>query len=276
MKWNAFFSKQFWRIYPPCLLILSFFINRIDISKSGLINFFSHVFLLRNLNNETFFAINDGLWSIALEVQLYFIYPIYIGFIKYIGSTKTTIFLLLITVTFCIVGYLYNNLNKLPFNTFVLKFWFTWATGSFLADRYHQDKRLFKKPVLWFSVFYILLFVFKLFHSSSAFILIPATLSCLALMEVILYGNFIDKYPISKSIFKWLSYIGLISYSVYLIHQPYLNDLLNLYNPRTSFPHINDFVRVASTYLTIFLISFSIYKIIELKSIECGKYIREK
>lgn len=275
-KWNTFFSKRFWRIYPPYLLVLLFFfINRIDLSKSGLTDFFSHVILIHNLNDNTFFSLNPSFWSIALEVQLYFIYPIYITFIKHIGSTKTTIFLLLTTILFCLIGYVYN-IDTLSFGTFVLKFWFTWAAGALLAGRYYQEKRLFKKPVIWFSLFYILFFVFKLFHFSSYFILIPATLSCLALMEVILYGNFIDNFAINKSIFKWLSYIGLISYSVYLIHQPYLNDFFNFYNPRTSFPHFNDFVRVASTYLTIFLMSFSLYKIIELKSIEYGRQLRKK
>jgi peptidoglycan/LPS O-acetylase OafA/YrhL len=275
-KWNAFFSKRFWRIYPPYFIVLLFFfIKRIDLSQSGLIDFFSHVFLIHNLSDKTFFSLNPSFWSIALEVQLYLIYPIYIVLIKYLGSKKTTILLLLTTILFCIIAYQYN-IHTLSFGTFVLNFWFTWATGAFLADRYYQNKRLFKKPFIWFSLFYILFFVFKLFHFTSSFILIPATLSCLALMEVILYGNFVDKFAVNKRIFKLLSYIGLISYSIYLIHQPYLNDLLNFYNPGISLPHLNNFVKIAFTYITIFLISYSLHKIIELKSIEYGKYIRKR
>lgn len=275
-KWNAFFSKRFWRIYPPYLLVLSFFfINSINLTKSGLIDFFSHIFLAHNLSDNTFFSINPSFWSIALEAQLYLIYPIYIVFIKYLGSTKTTIILFLTTIVFCFIALLFN-IHSLSFGTFVLKFWFTWAAGAFLADRYQQNKRLFKNPFMWFSAFYILFFIFKLFYFSKSFILIPATLSCLALMEVILYSNIIDKFRVSKITYKFLSHIGLISYSIYLIHQPFLNDLLNFFNPNTSLPLLNNLASVAFTYMSLFLVSYSLYKLVELKSIEYGRRIRMK
>jgi len=35
-KWHEFFSKRFWRIYPPYILVLIFlFVHKIDISKTG-------------------------------------------------------------------------------------------------------------------------------------------------------------------------------------------------------------------------------------------------
>ena len=275
-KWNAFFGKRFWRIYPPYLLALSFFfINSINLNKSGLIDFFSHVFLIHNLSDKTFFSINPSFWSIALEAQLYCIYPIYIIFIKYLGSTKTTIILLLTTIAFCFFA-LVCNIHSLSFYSFVINFWFIWAAGAFLADRYHHNKKLFNNPLIWFSVFYIFFFLFKLFYLSNSFVLIPATLSCLALMEVILYTDIIDKFRISKIAYKFLSHIGLISYSIYLIHQPYLSDLLNFFNPNTGLPHLNNFISVAFTYLTLFLVSYSINKLVELKSIEYGRRIRMK
>ena len=176
---------------------------------------------------------------------------------------------------FCFIALLFN-IHSLSFGTFVLKFWFTWAAGAFLADRYQQNKRLFKNPFMWFSAFYILFFIFKLFYFSKSFILIPATLSCLALMEVILYSNIIDKFRVSKITYKFLSHIGLISYSIYLIHQPFLNDLLNFFNPNTSLPLLNNLASVAFTYMSLFLVSYSLYKLVELKSIEYGRRIRMK
>jgi len=164
----------------------------------------------------------------------------------------------------------------LSFGTFVLKFWFTWASGAFLADKYYHNEKNFKNPFIWFIVFYLMFYGFQLNYFTNYFKIIPVTICCLALMEFILHGEFIEKYSIYKLIFKYLSFIGLVSYSVYLIHQPYLNDLLIFFNPGTSIHFINTFVSIILTYLIILIISYSLYKIIEIKSIEFGKIIRRK
>jgi peptidoglycan/LPS O-acetylase OafA/YrhL len=273
-KWVNFYSKRFWRIYPPYLIVLLFlFILRPDFSTSGITNLFSHLFLIHNLSDNTFFAINPSFWSIALESQLYLIYPAYLFSIKQFYSFKTTIILLSILISFILIEFFFAK-NSLSFGTFVLKFWFVWAVGAFLADRYYQNKIIFKKPIFWFVFFYFLFFVFKLFYFSNYFILIPASLSCLALMETILYSHILDKYIVNRMLIKFLSFTGLISYSIYLIHQPFLNDLFKFYNPNTNFEHINNFISIIFTYATIFAISYFLYKLVELKSIEYGKLFR--
>lgn len=275
-NWSEFYSKRFWRIYPPYILVLLFFfISGNDFSNSGLNNFFSHVFLFHNLSEYTFYSINPSFWSIALEVQLYLIYPIYLFIVKYFGSKKTIILLVSITIFYCIFEYL-NNITTLALTYFVIKYWFTWAIGAFLAERYFNNKKLFKKPFIWFLAFYTIFFIFKMHHFTNSFIIIPATLSCLTLMEVILYGDFIDNLEFTNRIFKLFSRIGLISYSIYLIHQPYLGYLLNFFNSRTSFFRYNNFISVVFSYIIIILISYSLHKIIELKSIEFGRNIRNK
>lgn len=103
-KWKTFFSKRFWRIYPPYLLVLSFFfINNVNMNKYSLTDYLSHAFLTHNLSDKTFISINPSFWSIALEVQLYLIYPIYIILIKYLGSGKTTVVFLITTISLCVM-----------------------------------------------------------------------------------------------------------------------------------------------------------------------------
>lgn len=275
-KWSSFFSKRFWRIYPPYLLVLLFFvIKRGDLSTSGLIHFLSHLTLVHNLNDNTFFSVNPSFWSIALEVQLYLIYPLYLLLVRYFNSTKTTLLLFSTTVVMCLISYIYD-IESAAYGSFVLKFWFTWGAGAFLAEKYYHDRKLFHKPFLWFVLFYVLFFTFKVFDFTSNFILIPATLSCAALMEVVLYSALIDKYAFNRSIFKMLSFVGLISYSVYLIHQPYLDEMISFFNPNTSNWFLNNLVGVGFAYTIIILISFSVYKLVELKSIEYGQLIRNR
>jgi peptidoglycan/LPS O-acetylase OafA/YrhL len=274
-KWSSFFSKRFWRIYPPYFVVMFFiFLHRPDITIAGFKNLLSHIFLLHNLNDKTFFGINPSFWSIALEVQLYLLYPIYLMMIKYFKPFKTTAILFIFTIIFCVIS-LILGVNSNSFNTNVFKFWFVWGIGAFLADKYYYNKRIFNKPFLWFILFYILFFSFKLYFITNYFILIPATLSCLAFVEMILYSNIFEKYLINRLIFKLLSFTGIISYSLYLTHQAYLGDLLSFYNPKTNFIIINNIISISFTYITFYIISYSLYLLLELKSIEIGKYFRK-
>jgi peptidoglycan/LPS O-acetylase OafA/YrhL len=84
-----------------------------------------------------------------------------------------------------------------------------------------------------------------------------------------------EKYLINRLIFKLLSFTGIISYSLYLTHQAYLGDLLSFYNPKTNFIIINNIISISFTYITFYIISYSLYLSLELKSIEIGKYFRK-
>lgn len=274
-NWRNFFSKRFWRIYPPYFITLIFFyIHFLDLSETGIMKLFYHIFLIHNLNGDTFFSINPSLWSVALEVQLYLIYPIFLILVKRLSIIKTTLILLVITVILCFISYKFNIIGLIS-GSLVLTFWFTWASGALLAYKFYNNQRLFKKPIIWFFIFYLLFFIFKISLVSNFFIIIPATLACLAFMETILYCSIFDKNYF-QLIFKKISFIGLISYSLYLIHQPFLVNLLDFYNPNSSFKFINIIFQVAFTYITVFLISYALYNLIEKRSVNFGKLLREK
>lgn len=274
-KLGNFFSKRVWRIYPPYFIVLCFFfIYQADLSKSGFSNFFSHLLLIHNLRNETFFGINGSFWSIALECQLYLLYPVYLFLIKHFKIYKTTIILLLLLLIWAVIGF-YMGIYSYRYGGFVLGYWFVWGLGAFLADRYYSGTRIFDKPFFWLVFFYILFFTFKLFYLSNYFILIPASFMCIALIETFLYSHFFDKYLVNRVLIKFLSYTGLVSYSLYLIHQPFLEGLLGFYNPMTNIRYINTFISVACTYATLFTVSYSLYKLLELPSVELGKVFRK-
>ena len=85
--WSEAITKQsilerFFRIYPPYLVALLFlalvypisklyFASRVDTAQ-----FISHLTLLHNFDQRSFFGINAAFWSIAVEVQLYALYPL--------------------------------------------------------------------------------------------------------------------------------------------------------------------------------------------------------
>ncbi len=273
-KWGEFFSKRFWRIYPPYLIVLLFlFIHRPDTSSSGITNIVAHLLMVHNLSDTTFFSINGSFWSVALECQLYLIYPAFLFLLNKLNLHKTAIALFSLLIISILIE-MFFSIYSLTYGTFVLKFWFIWAAGSFLAEKYYTNQRIFNKPLLWFIVFYFLFFAFKLFWFSSFFILIPATLACLALMETFLYNQLSTKHYLAGWTIQFLSTTGLISYSIYLIHHPYLPNLLHFFSPTSSI--MGNLLGIAFTYTILFLISYALYKLVELKSIEYGKLFRKK
>jgi peptidoglycan/LPS O-acetylase OafA/YrhL len=75
------FWKRFWRIYPPYLFVLLFFVLFFDSAQSlfdlqGIKNIVYHLLLIHNLDSTTIFQYNSSFWSLALEVQLYLLYPL--------------------------------------------------------------------------------------------------------------------------------------------------------------------------------------------------------
>ena len=84
-RWGYFFWKRFWRIYPPYLAALFLFF--VMDSAAGQLRdeaefqLITHALLVHNFWSETHFGINPSFWSIAVEAQLYVIYPILVFFV---------------------------------------------------------------------------------------------------------------------------------------------------------------------------------------------------
>jgi peptidoglycan/LPS O-acetylase OafA/YrhL len=76
---RQFFWRRFWRIYPAYIVAVLIF----SITKPAAIwppmsslQVVSHVLFFHNVTFETFFGINSSFWSIAVEVQLYLLFPV--------------------------------------------------------------------------------------------------------------------------------------------------------------------------------------------------------
>ena len=80
--WGEFSRKRFFRIYPPCLLVLLAFyfmwpFRTYSLSSPSMTRqLWTHLFEAHNLSGDTFYGINGSFWSISVEIQLYTIYPV--------------------------------------------------------------------------------------------------------------------------------------------------------------------------------------------------------
>ncbi len=284
---TEFYSKRFWRIYPPYFLAICFFVFVNDVGgiqyylhqKVGGISLIFHLLFIHNFSNKTFYGINVSFWSLALEMQLYLIYPIFLFLRNKLGVNKTIGATLIISFILLGGGMYLHILSAWNYNTSILKMWYVWAAGALLAEKYFLNKKLFQKGVKSIIIFSFLLSGASIATSyTNNFTDYFLTLGWLAFFEWFLYTKTIS---LNTAIFKILSTIGICSYSIYLIHQPLLKVMLNFFDRMSliNFGHLNIYLKsidVIPVFIIVFLISYSLYIFIELPSVSIGKYFRGK
>lgn len=276
---KKFYLRRFFRIYPPYLVVLVFLAfqyNR-DILKSGekLWDFVSHLLMTYNLQDSTFFSYNGAFWSLALEVQLYLIYPLFLWFRKKMGIQKTiyllVAFYLLFTILFNTI-YIPNFYYALQ--NLVFKSWIIWGLGAFLGERHFAGKRLLK--INGWGILGLLALV-SLVKTTSI------TLKINDLLWALFYVVFIDYYlqiknEIPRLWEKFFASVGESSYSLYLIHLPVIHGLVGSItfmgiSKTRSFAHILDGVII---FFIAFALSKGLYYLLEKPSIDQGKFFIKK
>ncbi|MBK9763825.1 MAG: acyltransferase [Flavobacteriales bacterium] len=89
VNWMDFLSKRFWRIYPAYFLAILVF--GFAMGPFSALDWVLHLLLIHNLYEPTFFGINGSFWSLALEAQLYLVYPVLLLMRGRWGMGRTTL-----------------------------------------------------------------------------------------------------------------------------------------------------------------------------------------
>ena len=264
LNYFVFMNRRFWRIYPTYalfLVVFAYFFYR------GKVDFLLHASLLHNLSDKYLYSINPSFWSLALEFQLYAIYPLYLFLNRTFGALKTLWIIGIMAGIFIGVG-IYVDIESQAYNKFLFKNWITWVLGAYVAECYHKNMKFYNGN--WWSVLFI-----------SVAIIISKAFSIYWELNVylfsILYAIILDKflreeinlYPFANRIFNFISFVGVISYSLYLIHQPFLSELMNLF----SFGTGNAFLSFTLTFAFLTAVSYGVYLIVEKPSIATGRKI---
>ena len=279
--YKVYFSRRFFRIYPPYFVALIFFtfvfpytLLKLD-SRINVFQFVSHVLMVQNLDPRSFYGINGTFWTVAVEVQLYCIYPLLLLFVRRLGWNKA----LLITgvIEMSIRGL--SSVANVPYAISASPFfyWFSWSIGAKLADDYLYGRRLFLAgcpiwvwPCLGAVVYSVKpLFVF----------LFP----CVSLSTAAVVAYFMSRpaarMPMPQFLCNALRQTGAISYSIYLLHGPLLAFLPKTI--RAAFPaHEFSLFEIGGCLLLfcvpVFVISWLSYRFVELPSIGLGKWVIKK
>lgn len=183
-----FLTRRFFRIYPPYLIALVAFSAVLGTDR---FQFFTHTLFVHNLHDDAIFGgVNPSFWSLPVEFQLYMIFPLFHLAANRVGWTRSMLGVALVTAIF---------FHVIP------------ATA---AD-WLAPLKLGGSPFAFACLFLVLL---------TAKYLRPVMLVkwwlCVAayipLMEWLIFNPRLSEMRWTRAV----AWIGSISYSLYLWHQP--------------------------------------------------------
>jgi peptidoglycan/LPS O-acetylase OafA/YrhL len=236
-NWGSFFIRRIFRIYPAYLAALIFFalLNMEHVrwnfhGQEDWMQLLTHLFLIHNFHPLTSSGFNGSFWSLAIEAQLYLLYPVLLFLVARLGWRRTMVILagceLLIRGTDGLIqtvgatNTIGGHISWLFANS-PLGYWFSWALGAFVADAFlkNQPMPFVKTSPFWWIVLAIISYFIKPLYPFLFFLFAVTTA---AITSRLLSGARPEiKAPaLSLAILKK---IGLWSYSIYLLHQPLLN-----------------------------------------------------
>ena len=265
-----FFVRRIRRIIPALysviiiVIILAYFIlspnhfNRVgesSISAAAAFSNFYFWFESGYFDFDKYFKPLLHTWSLSVELQFYFIWPIMIFTIFRLFKKKLIIFILLIFLSSLFLSAIYSERTSGYFY-FTLFRLFEFAIGSMVYLL--KDNIKIKSNDLFFLIGILLIMISSFsFSEKSVFPGINALAPSFGTALILITGG---QLIIFKKLFinNLLIFFGKISYSLYLVHWP----LIILYKYIKLEP-IQNIEKIALIFVTI-IISFFLYKFIEL------------
>jgi len=284
-KWGEFYTRRFWRLMPAyvsalilgIVLISPINVGALFVSHDFQLHFFSHLFLAHNFWDSTFKSINPAFWSLAVEAQLYLLYPLLLWMVVRVGWSKVLIALLCLEVGIQIAGAnvdctFTRLLVRSPFG-----YWFSWSIGSAIAESYRSNCHIWASK-LPFSLAMVLAcgcYFYK--PVSCLWFTLWASASAIAMSKMLDKRWSINEIP--KHITGALKAIGRWSYSIYLIHCILLGIFANCVAKLLNESHVftqqpSPLIALAvcfSTWCLIIPFSALWYLAVEKPGIELGK-----
>ena len=265
----GFWKKRFWRIAPAYYVSFAVILvfRAVCARMSGNVNrlpdpdsLWLHLTFLHNLSPAYVSEVNGGYWSLALEFQLYLLFPLLLEAMRRVGPWRVLAACLLAQTAYRLWLEHYLTADAMRSYEFVLpKAAFgrmlDFVSGMAVAFQVVADARKNALPARWIPA--VSSGMLALAFASTYWTLLPQSLIDVAWS--LGFGALIwwaSRQGICHRVFGFgpLVRLGLISYSVYLLHQPLLEQGCRLIRMRFR-PGSAFFVALAAIPLVIALCS---------------------
>lgn len=256
----GFFIKRFARLYPLHILTLlliiviqflfsNIFGNNQLYTFNDLYHLFLNIFLLLGIGLEEGRSFNSPVWTVAMEIYVYFVFFFCIAYIK-----KYRILFVLLIYSLIIVADKTNVIELDFIRRYLNLAWFLdyarlFFSGVFIfliEKKFKDSKFLYIGTIFLFVITSSIKFYF--------FIFIPSLVMLFVL---------IDKIIISKEIKKIFEILGSLTYSMYLLHTVtflYLLFILKVFDKVSFFYSNTAFISYVAATIALSLLSFRYFE----------------
>lgn len=233
-----FYQRRIKRLIPSLIcfvfittVLISLFVNYdsnlIFYYKNGLFSLFGFSNILLFLNSKDYFATSQLLnpfthtWSLGVEEQFYFFYPLLIWFTGFGRNTKKGdrnlffVLLILTVLSFIIFIWLYQKLQPAAYFLMPARFWEI-SCGCLLFLISSKDLNFIKRVKNIPSILIFLPISLTLFFPIS--FAVPSTILIIVLSALLIITLEKETFLFRLLSNSKIRHIGLISYSLYLWH----------------------------------------------------------
>ena len=231
---KSFVLRRLIRIYPPYLIALLVFAllvpwTRVDLAThAGRIDLLSHLFLLHNFGEQTFLGINPALWTVAVETQIYLLYPLGIALVGRLGWTRTLMLIGAVEVALRLAAGLWSTAHGAAaphwWSDAPFAYGLSWWLGARLAEDHAEGCATAERPVV-FWMWLIAAVAAYFVRPAAAFVFLFGALAARSGIAWLLSQTHAQKSAEPRAwapLLRHLRWVGAISYSAYLLHQPLL------------------------------------------------------
>lgn len=284
--WHSFANRRFFRIFPPYIVALCLFIfvwpwGGLEMLKSPywVQQLLMHLPAVHNFHSETLYGVNPSFWTLAVEVQLYALYPVLVWLrrrfdwpttLGILGAGEFSIRLLPVIA---LLGF------DVAMPTFVLwspfAFWFSWSLGAYAADCFLNGCASFFSRIR-FDVVLLVAALVPIFSPTKSFAFPVFALASAIIVDRLRNGKWdIPRWIVSSRVWRHLSFLGVMSYSFYLLHQPIIQvslAALDKYFPQLNLHPLLRLAIAFAVYVPLLPVAYTFFRTIERPSITLGEW----
>ena len=224
--WKRFFARRFWRLYPPYVAALAVALTLWWLAGSPIpwVAVTTQAVLLHPFHTATFDGVNPPAWTLAVEAQLYLVYPVVFWLSARLGPLRALGAVLAVTMGYRVVLALMPLPVELggPAWVVFLARWFEWVLGATVAE--WAAGRLTLPRVLrtpWPGIAMLGVGVWIEWHAGSYGLYVLKEPVYGVAFALLLYAALAHERPgLPSAAGRYLAGVGVYSYSLYLLHRP--------------------------------------------------------